>query len=328
MTDASFCNESEFVKCVLEPGRSQQGYVVCLAQADAVNAKEMVVHRIIWSSTVIKRVCRSTMMAETFAMIRGTEAGAKIRAAVVDMKGQLNMADWEGSSANVMGHVWMTDCDSLYEHLISTKHNSVDNKRLNVDLMALRQLVWERGGERQEYVDHSRGDFPRWIDTSTMIADPLTKAMNSERLSKMLDTGILDLNPTEESLIIKAKNKLLRKKAKEAKKPKANNGGNDSDGDGARNTGIDDSNDNMNAERVNNGTEQERSMSNSDSDTDYDEANVAERLETMDRALEFIEAHNVMKKLRDTELAKLKDIAKDKRQRAQQMRCGRLNEFQ
>ena len=156
-------------------------------------------------------------------MIRGTEAGARIRAAIVDMKGQLNMADWEGPSANVMGHVWITDCDSLYEHLISTKHNSVDNKRLNVDLMALRQLVWERGGERQEYVDHSRGDFPRWIDTSTMIADPLTKAMSCERLSNMLSTGILDLNPTQESLIIKAKNKLLRKKTKEAKKVKDEN---------------------------------------------------------------------------------------------------------
>ena len=167
---------------------------------------------------MIKRVCRSTMMAETFAMIKGTEAGARIRAAIVDMKGKLNMADWEGSSADVMGHVWMTDCDSLYEHLISTKHNSVDNKRLNVDLMALRQLVWERGNERQEFVDHSRGDFPRWIDTSTMIADPLTKAMSCERLSKTLSTGILDLKPTEESLYIKEKNKAVRKKAREAKK--------------------------------------------------------------------------------------------------------------
>ena len=147
VTDASFCNENEYVKGVFEPGRSQQGYIVCLAQHNAVEAEEMIVHPISWSSTVIKRVCRSTMMAETFAMIKGTEAGAKIRAAVVDMKGKLSMADWEGSSADVMGHVWMTDCDSLYEHLISTKHNSVDNKRLNVDLMALRQLVWKRGNE-------------------------------------------------------------------------------------------------------------------------------------------------------------------------------------
>ena len=39
----------------------------------------------------------------------------------------------------------------------------------------------------------------------------------------MLSTGILDLNPTQESLIIKAKNKLLRKKTKEAKKVKDEN---------------------------------------------------------------------------------------------------------
>ena len=218
VTDASFCNEDEYVRGVFEPGRSQQGYIVCLAQANAVEAEEVIVHPISWSSTVIKRACRSTMMAETFAMIKGTEAGSKIRAAVVDMKGKLSMADWEGSSADVMGHVWMTDCDSLYEHLISTKHNSVDNKRLNVDLMALRQLVWERGNERQEFVDHSRGDFPRWIDTSTMLADPLTKAMNCDRLSRTLSTGVLDLKPTEESLYIKEKNKVVRKKAREAKK--------------------------------------------------------------------------------------------------------------
>ena len=48
-------------------------------------------------------------------------------------------------------------------------------------------------------------------------------AMSCERLSKMLSTGILDLNPTQESLIIKAKNKLLRKKTKEAKKVKDEN---------------------------------------------------------------------------------------------------------
>ena len=223
------------------------------------------------------------MMAETFAMICGTEAGARTRAAIVDMKGQLNMADWEGSSSNVMGHVWMTDCDSLYEHLISTKHSSVDNKRLNVDLMALRQLVWERGGERQEYVDHSRGDFPRWIDTSTMVADPLTKAMSCERMSKMLSTGILDLNPTEESLIIKAKNKLCRKKAKEAKKPMDN--------------GVTDAPD-----KENNIAWNDEDDSNTD---DYSEAHIDEMLETMDKAMEFIEVADKMKKLKDTEVAKL-----------------------
>ena len=83
----------------------------------------------------------------------------------------------------------------------------------------------------------------------------------------------------------------------------------------------------MNAERVNKDTEHKQSTDSS-TDADYDNANIGEVIETMDRALEFIEAHNVMKKLKDTELAKLKDIAKDKRQGAQQVPCGRLNKFQ
>ena len=51
-----------------------------------------------------------------------------------------------------------------------------------------------------------------------MIADPLTKAMSCDRLSRTLSTGVLDLKPTEESLYIKEKNKVIRKKAREAKK--------------------------------------------------------------------------------------------------------------
>ena len=104
-------------------------------------------------------------MAETFAMIKGTEAGCRIRAAIVDMKGELDFRNWEESASSAMGHVWMTDCDSLYEHLISQRLNAIENKRLAIDLMALRQQIWERNGERTLEVDHSCGDYPRWIDT-------------------------------------------------------------------------------------------------------------------------------------------------------------------
>lgn len=175
---------------------------------------EATIHPISWSSTHIKRVCRSTLMAETFAMIKGTEAGARIRATIVDMKGKLNMSDWETSAANEMGHVWMTDCDSLYEHLMSQKFNMVENKRLGIDLMALRQQIWERNGERTLEIDHSCGDYPRWIDTSCMLADPLTKVMIPERLVNAMMTGKFDMTPTAESLIIKERNRALRKAAK------------------------------------------------------------------------------------------------------------------
>ena len=50
-----------------------------------------------------------------------------------------------------------------------------------------------------------------------MIADPLTKTMAATRLEDTLMTGLLDLRPTEESLLIKAKNRASRKEAKEEK---------------------------------------------------------------------------------------------------------------
>ena len=77
--------------------------------------------------------------------------------------------------------------------------------------------MWERSGERTDVVDSTSGDYPRWIDTSTMIADPLTKTMAATRLEDTRMRGLLDLRPTEESLLIKAKNRASRKKTKEEK---------------------------------------------------------------------------------------------------------------
>ena len=166
---------------------------------------EAVIHPIAWSSTHIKRVCRATLMAEAFAMIKGTEAGTRIRAAIVGMKGKLDMRNWEESASRAMGHVWMTDCESLYQHLMSQRLNQVENKRLAIDLMALRQQIWERDGHRTLEIDHSCGDYPRWIDTSVMLADALTKTMATTQLDATMSTGIFDLKPTAESLMIKDK---------------------------------------------------------------------------------------------------------------------------
>ena len=144
-------------------------------------------------------------MAETFAMINGTEAGCRIRAAIVDMKGELDFRHWEDSASRAMGHIWMTDCDSLFEHLMSPRLNAIQNKRLAIDLMALRQQIWEREGERTLEVDHSCGDYPRWIDTSVMLSDPLTKSMSSDTMVRTMMTGIFDMRPTPESLMMKEK---------------------------------------------------------------------------------------------------------------------------
>ncbi len=55
----------------------------CLWDCDIGNA-----HIIGWKSTMIKRVCRSTMQAKTMAKVSGTAEGIRTRAAIADMRGR------------------------------------------------------------------------------------------------------------------------------------------------------------------------------------------------------------------------------------------------
>jgi len=55
----------------------------------------------------------------------------------------------------------------------------------SIDLSQPEVEIWERDGERTETIDHSSGDYPRWIDTSVMLADPLTKAVPGEKYIRM-----------------------------------------------------------------------------------------------------------------------------------------------
>ena len=54
-----------------------------------------------------------------------------------------------------------------------------------------------------------------------MLADPLTKAMQPDRLLAFLESGILDLEPTNASVMSKLMKQKARKEAKEAKESAA-----------------------------------------------------------------------------------------------------------
>ena len=60
---------------------------------------------------------------------------------------------------------------SIFAHLVSPNSKQVDNKRLAIDLSALKQLIWDNRGDSDEEVDGSKGDSPRWIDTLAMLSD-------------------------------------------------------------------------------------------------------------------------------------------------------------
>ena len=95
----------------------------------------------------------------------------------------------------------MIDCNSLNDHLRHATFTKCSDKRLSIDLAALRQMVWlTRDGELREKIGSDQPDMVRWIDTSCMVADCLTKRMRSDRLSGCLRSCLLDLIPTDDSV--------------------------------------------------------------------------------------------------------------------------------
>ena len=85
----------------------------------------------------------------------------------------------------------MVDCRSLTDHLHKEHFTRATDKRLAVELLALRQLLWERNGELQGSIDTSSGDSIRWVETSRMLEDCLTKAMKATELWTVLGTNLI-----------------------------------------------------------------------------------------------------------------------------------------
>jgi hypothetical protein len=217
VNDASWAGETKIVDDRVFPRRSQMGVITLLASPDLLEGQEGYIHIIGWSSKMIKRVCRSTMQAETHGMVRGTETGFRLRAAIADMRGMQDPKAWEASCAACMQHVAPTDCQSLESHLNNPVSTGVEDKRLETDLESLRQDLWEHDdGETRDELTKKDPNIARWIDTIAMLADPLTKRMRAERLTTALESGWLTLGPTPESVLQKmSKQKARAKKIKD-----------------------------------------------------------------------------------------------------------------
>ena len=98
-------------------------------------------HPIGFGSTIIKRACRSTLQAEAYALQAGVEEGDRIRAAIADCKGVLDMKRWEATSAASMPQIWITDCASVETHLNNLTNSQLSDKRLGIEMAALRQSL-------------------------------------------------------------------------------------------------------------------------------------------------------------------------------------------
>ena len=119
ISDTSSCQIQDQVDGVTKNFKSQQACVTALAPGNALNPEKMLIHPFSWCSTRIRRICRSTLMAEAYALSNAVEHGLRTRAAIVDMRGQLNIRQWEEAASAAMRHPCFTECESIFAHYVS-----------------------------------------------------------------------------------------------------------------------------------------------------------------------------------------------------------------
>ena len=91
VSDASFANK--------EGMKSQQGrlhFLTLVRQLKRPGQSAFKVYPISFSSTTIKRVCRATLQCEAYSLQSSMEAGDRIRALIVEMKGFINVSGKTG----------------------------------------------------------------------------------------------------------------------------------------------------------------------------------------------------------------------------------------
>ena len=157
-TDASFANNKDL--------SSQIGYVVVLADAEG---KANILH---WSSIKCKRVTRSVLASELYAMAHSFDIGASVKSTIEKIM-DINLP-----------LVLCTDSKSLYDCLV--RLGTTQEKRLMIDIMCLRQAY-----EQREVTE------VKWIKGNTNPADSMTKLKPSNALKQLLDSNQVHLDVVE-----------------------------------------------------------------------------------------------------------------------------------
>ena len=102
-----------------------------------------------FSSTTTTRVCRAALLAETYALQKAQEAGDKTRAVLAELRGHLSPGpDWYGSARKHVPHNMLSDWRSPVDHVNVEVPAKMQDKRLQIELNALRQSIFLDDGTR------------------------------------------------------------------------------------------------------------------------------------------------------------------------------------
>ena len=224
--DASWANDVLIVEDTVFPRRSQYGRIQLIASPDLWDGDEGYAYYVGAKSGLINRVCPSTMKAETHGQLKAKGEGDHIRSFLAEISGKELKANWLETAREAHKHLSLTDCKSFEEYVNNPVAAGTEDKRLEIDLEMYRQDLWENpDGSVKDFITENERDRVRWIDTSTMLADCLTKRTklkldreNRDLFIDFLQTGCVSLKASAEAELKKIYQAACLKKASEKKK--------------------------------------------------------------------------------------------------------------
>ena len=156
-------SDSDFTK-----GASQGGYIVYAADVDLVSGKEAKFSIIDWKSWKLKRVCRSSLAAETQAFSDALDQLNWIRlfmAELLHSQGSLDFRRTKEILDTQPEAIIITDCKSLYDSVERQESAGLglQEKRTAIEVTAIRQEM------RDSHLS------TRWVNSDRQLADILTK---------------------------------------------------------------------------------------------------------------------------------------------------------
>lgn len=193
ITDASHAADFDLSASGMKMGfRSQSGRVLAVGGPEVMSSGTGHIHLLEWKSQVIRRVCRSTLQAESLSMLAGYEDAEHLRMVLHGLRTPHDprSTTWQTESKDAVTIHAVTDCRSLRDHITQGSGGEVQDKRLAIDLCGLRQIIWraEDYGDpmMSKNVPKDASTKVKWCDTKTTLADGLTKHMDTADLRSVM----------------------------------------------------------------------------------------------------------------------------------------------
>ena len=199
--DVTYCAFSDASFATNKDSNSYQGTFIVMTDWRMLNNERTVIAPVAWISKKVARVVRSTLSAEVVSLCGSVDHLSWIRLFWEWLKDpSINIADPEAILQKAPRAALVTDCKSAYDVATKTAIPSCSEMRTQLKCLLLRERLQENCAMR-------------WVHSKAMLADCLTKVMDSSVLQLAIAEGKYALFDEELNLMNRAGKKTIVKVA-------------------------------------------------------------------------------------------------------------------